>query len=568
MRGLVVVCLALILDLMEARIVPDTDTSPSAIVPLTRTWFPSSLNSSDLGDASLNRYRPLLAPLGGIQSGTRRQSPVTCKQSDAVPISGDAALSSTNASMLVSFPRSGNTFIRYLLEKASGHMTGSMYTDPAMQAYFKGALRSHGVLCVKTHELFASNSGLGSRLRSRRAVFIARDPFAAVLSLFERRLIGWGNSSMGDHQRAARLQLKQTGEEASQAREEFRAFAVEKVRAAASMYRGWVEAVLARAPPCGPSSERAVAGPFASTLRVPSTASRQIARQPNASRLPREAATASSASASPEWHDFMQQRRLHSSYAVYCAEAEQSESNKTPSSSRSSESSIVLASPGFKRRLLAPRDEMEVLGISSEPYHPSALQRSRSTAGPLAFLPVRFEDIAGWNSRRGRRRELELLRMLDFLGVSLAGQEGQFRGAMVRCAFEQQEDIMFRRNSAKDGATAGSGDASRGACSSSAETDVCLRNVARRRLRLSELRMAGDGESATTGTSAELHKLGWADTDGDVQACLQRDCALQFYDLSVVLDVAEHGVVRRYMQAFGYRPVLLQLAARVLGLAG
>lgn len=55
---------------------------------------------------------------------------------------------------LVSFPGSGNTWVRYLLQQLSGTMTGSVYDD--------GDLRAHGfpgehfsddqVLVVKTHE--------------------------------------------------------------------------------------------------------------------------------------------------------------------------------------------------------------------------------------------------------------------------------------------------------------------------------------------------------------------------------------------------------------------------------
>ena len=55
---------------------------------------------------------------------------------------------------IVSFPGSGNTWVRYLLQQMTGILTGSVYEDGDLRRNgFKGEThRSGKVLVVKTHE--------------------------------------------------------------------------------------------------------------------------------------------------------------------------------------------------------------------------------------------------------------------------------------------------------------------------------------------------------------------------------------------------------------------------------
>ena len=54
---------------------------------------------------------------------------------------------------LASFPGSGNTWVRYLLQQVSGIYTGSIYTDGSLQRRgFAEYKQDHSVLVVKTHE--------------------------------------------------------------------------------------------------------------------------------------------------------------------------------------------------------------------------------------------------------------------------------------------------------------------------------------------------------------------------------------------------------------------------------
>lgn len=68
---------------------------------------------------------------------------------------------------LASFPRSGNTWVRYLIERLSGRASGSIYRDRVLPRGPEG-------IVVKTHALDAARYG--------RAILLVRDPFDAVLS--------------------------------------------------------------------------------------------------------------------------------------------------------------------------------------------------------------------------------------------------------------------------------------------------------------------------------------------------------------------------------------------------
>ena len=94
---------------------------------------------------------------------------------------------------LVSFPGSGNTWLRYLLEQATGVYTGSLYCDHSLKAVFPGEyVVSGSVLVVKTHhgdtrELPEDVQAVSGRKFFDRAVVVVRDPYDALVSEANRR---------------------------------------------------------------------------------------------------------------------------------------------------------------------------------------------------------------------------------------------------------------------------------------------------------------------------------------------------------------------------------------------
>jgi hypothetical protein len=74
---------------------------------------------------------------------------------------------------LASFPRSGNTWVRYLLESATGERCGSVYNDRIMP-------RSDNGIVIKTHELNSE--------RYTGAVHLIRNPFDAIKSYYHWKL--------------------------------------------------------------------------------------------------------------------------------------------------------------------------------------------------------------------------------------------------------------------------------------------------------------------------------------------------------------------------------------------
>ncbi|XP_047488879.1 WSC domain-containing protein 1-like [Penaeus chinensis] len=96
---------------------------------------------------------------------------------------------------LVSFPGSGNTWIRYLLEAASGVFTGSVYTDAEIRnaGYLGEGDRADSgrTLVQKTHggALTKAHNDLVSRYNFIKAdvpvVLIIRDPARALLSYWK-----------------------------------------------------------------------------------------------------------------------------------------------------------------------------------------------------------------------------------------------------------------------------------------------------------------------------------------------------------------------------------------------
>lgn len=94
---------------------------------------------------------------------------------------------------LASFPGSGNTWVRGLLQMATGVCTGSLYCDKSLRrGGFPGeGVRSGSVLVVKTHKWKSRNRRL--RFYSNMtehfsaAIFIVRSPFHALVSERHRK---------------------------------------------------------------------------------------------------------------------------------------------------------------------------------------------------------------------------------------------------------------------------------------------------------------------------------------------------------------------------------------------
>ena len=97
---------------------------------------------------------------------------------------------------LVSLPGSGNTWVRGLLEKATGVCTGSMWCDPSLRAkhFCMEGVRSTSVLIVKNHDShlrwvggsFLPGEAVHNKPDFVGAILIHRDPFSATIAEWNR----------------------------------------------------------------------------------------------------------------------------------------------------------------------------------------------------------------------------------------------------------------------------------------------------------------------------------------------------------------------------------------------
>ena len=101
--------------------------------------------------------------------------------------------------LLWSFPGSGNTYGRQLIEMVSGRATGSLYHDRELAQYFSAEMRPvtteagcRGLSAVKIHgtryEAPWTDMLCGSSAVVSRAIFLIRHPFRAVLAEYERAI--------------------------------------------------------------------------------------------------------------------------------------------------------------------------------------------------------------------------------------------------------------------------------------------------------------------------------------------------------------------------------------------
>ena len=100
---------------------------------------------------------------------------------------------------LISLPGSGNTWVRGLLETATGYCTGGVYCDISLRAkgFIGEFIRSGHALVVKTHAV-APKWGRAYKLREGKvgettgyfgsAILLVRDPFDALVAEWNRKI--------------------------------------------------------------------------------------------------------------------------------------------------------------------------------------------------------------------------------------------------------------------------------------------------------------------------------------------------------------------------------------------
>lgn len=96
----------------------------------------------------------------------------------------DSGSSEKPIAALASFPGSGNTWLRYMLQQATGILTGSVYKDYGLlkSGFPAESISNTSVLLVKTHEW-------GNIVHNKfgKAILLVRDPAKAILAEFNRQ---------------------------------------------------------------------------------------------------------------------------------------------------------------------------------------------------------------------------------------------------------------------------------------------------------------------------------------------------------------------------------------------
>ncbi|XP_026129753.1 WSC domain-containing protein 1-like [Carassius auratus] len=107
----------------------------------------------------------------------------TCKERTFLPQKSSTLVA------LSSFPGAGNTWLRHLIELATGFYTGSYYFDGSLyNKGFKGEKdywQSGRVICVKTHE-----SGQREIEMFNSAILLMRNPYRSLMAEFNRKCAG------------------------------------------------------------------------------------------------------------------------------------------------------------------------------------------------------------------------------------------------------------------------------------------------------------------------------------------------------------------------------------------
>jgi hypothetical protein len=88
---------------------------------------------------------------------------------------------------LATYPRSGNTWTRTLIEKATGFLTSSEYCDRSLEKTLKGECNATNSFLLKTHYpalAFKHNVPQKELFKFDRAIVVVRNPFDAVFSFY------------------------------------------------------------------------------------------------------------------------------------------------------------------------------------------------------------------------------------------------------------------------------------------------------------------------------------------------------------------------------------------------
>lgn len=87
---------------------------------------------------------------------------------------------------LISFPGSGNTWTRYLIERLTGIATGSVYCAERVKKSFIGECsKGRDVIVIKTHNVVADED-----VPFEKAVLLIRNPHRSLLSIFNLAFTG------------------------------------------------------------------------------------------------------------------------------------------------------------------------------------------------------------------------------------------------------------------------------------------------------------------------------------------------------------------------------------------
>ncbi|CAF1293083.1 unnamed protein product [Adineta ricciae] len=121
---------------------------------------------------------------------------IKTNQTNAVCVSADTVglhpyHSQIKRTALISFPRSGNTWLRNLIEKSTGYSTSSIYCDKYLEKTLHAECDRVNVFLIKTHLLNLRSLILlePQRFRYDQFIFLIRNPFDAILSFHQFELM-------------------------------------------------------------------------------------------------------------------------------------------------------------------------------------------------------------------------------------------------------------------------------------------------------------------------------------------------------------------------------------------
>ncbi|XP_063424566.1 WSCD family member AAEL009094-like isoform X2 [Mytilus trossulus] len=122
---------------------------------------------------------------------------------------------------LASFPGSGNTWARHLIEQSTGIATGSIYCSDTIKKDFIGECSvSSNVAVIKTHVAWANTV----RMRYKKSVLLIRNPYDAIIAEFNRVFAN-----------------KTTSATEQQFAEKFEPFALKKIDKWKKCYNSWMK---------------------------------------------------------------------------------------------------------------------------------------------------------------------------------------------------------------------------------------------------------------------------------------------------------------------------------------